>query len=243
MKNSLKIYIAIGTFALFQPLISQQQAQVSPIKTIDISESSEMQVNPNKITVKIVLKERTEDKNQQPISIKIQEDSLRLMLKKMKIDASKLTVVNMSTTFESVRKRKDAVSIKVLNLELSKYSDQNLIFQKLDKWKVFNAYVEKYEHTQYDSLVLEMKKLALMLAKNNAKLILKGIGEELLSPLEIRYEQVYLSDNISPMLSMMKGSSDKMDMIEKDDDKEESQPLELGKIKIKSNVFVKFQIK
>jgi hypothetical protein len=59
MKNSLKIYIAIGTFALFQPLISQQQAQVSPIKTIDISESSEIQVNPNKITVKIVLKERS----------------------------------------------------------------------------------------------------------------------------------------------------------------------------------------
>jgi hypothetical protein len=160
----------------------------------------------------------------------------------MKIDASKLTVVNMSTTFESVRKRKDAVTIKVLNLELSKYSDQNLIFQKLDKWKVFNAYVEKYEHTQYDSLVLEMKKLALIIAKNNAKLLLKGIGEELLCPLEIRYEQVYASDNTSPMLSLMRGSRDKMEVIG-DGDNEESQPLELNKIKIKSNVFVKFQIK
>jgi hypothetical protein len=244
MKNSLKIYIAIGSFALFQPLISQQQALVSPIKTIDISESSEIEVIPNKITLKIMLRERTEGKNQDPISIKLQEDSLRKVLKTMKIDASKLTVVDMSTTFETVRKRKDAVSVKVFNLELSKYADQNTIFQKLDKWKVFNAYVENYEHTQFDSLVLETKKRALILAKNNAKSLLKGIGEEISNPLEIRYEQGYIGydKGAFSMMGIKVGRSDKMQS-DADDQEEEIQPLEFEKIKIKSTVFVKFQIK
>lgn len=235
---------AIGSFAMIQSANAQQTAQMSPIKTIDISESSEIEVIPNKITLKIMLRERTEGKNQDPISIKVQEDSLRKVLKTMKIDASKLTVVDMSTTFETVRKRKDAVSVKVFNLELSKYADQNTIFQKLDKWKVFNAYVEKYEHSQFDSLVLETKKKALVIAKNNAKVLLKGIGEEISNPLEIRYDQGYIEYDrgSAPMTASMWGRSDKMQS-DADDKEEEVQPLEFKKIKIKSTVFVKFQLK
>lgn len=244
MKNILKMYCVFGGFVFMQPVFSQQQAQMSPLKTIEISESSEIEVIPNKITLKIMLRERTEGKNQDPISIKVQEDSLRKVLKTMKIEATKLTVVDMSTTFETVRKRKDAVSIKVFNLELSKYSDQNIIFQKLDKWKVFNAYVEKYEHSQFDSLVLETKKKALVLAKNNAKVLLKGIGEEISNPLEIRYDQGYIEYDRSstPMTASMWGRSDKMQSVSEDQD-EEVQPLEFKKIKIKSSVFVKFQLK
>lgn len=244
MNKLIKMCFAIGSFAMIQSANAQQAAQMSPIKTIDISESSEIEVIPNKITLKIMLKERTEGKNQDPISIKLQEDSLRKVLKTMKIDASKLTVVDMSTTFETVRKRKDAVSVKVFNLELSKYADQNTIFQKLDKWKVFNAYVEKYEHSQFDSLVLETKKKALVIAKNNAKVLLKGIGEEISNPLEIRYEQGYIEYDRGTysMMGLKVGRSDKMES-DADDKEEEIQPLEFKKIKIKSTVFVKFQIK
>ena len=240
----MKSIFVILSFAIFHTATSQQLPQVSPIKTIDISESSEIEVIPNKITLKIVLKERTEGKNQDPISIKVQEDSLRKFLKMMKIDATKFTVVNMSTSFETVRKRKDAVSVKIFNLELSKFSDQELIFQKLDKWNVFNAYVEKYEHTHFDSLVLETKKRALILAKNNAKSLLKGIGEEISNPLEIRYDQGYIEYDRggSPMMATMWGRSDKMQS-DAEDQVEEIQPLEFKKIKIKSTVFVKFQIK
>lgn len=238
------MYIATCGFAMIQFAYAQQAAQMSPIKTIDISESSEIEVVPNKITLKIMLKERTDGKNQDPISIKVQEDSLHKCLKTLKIDASKLTVVDMSTTFETVRKRKDAVSVKVFNLELSKYADQNTIFQKLDKWKVFNAYVEKYEHSQFDSLVLETKKKALVIAKNNAKVLLKDIGEEISNPLEIRYEQGYIEYDrgSAPLMATMWGRSDKMES-DSDDQAEEIQPLEFKKIKIKSTVFVKFQIK
>ncbi len=247
MKKMIKMYLAIGSFAIGLPLMAQQQAQMSPIKTIDISESEEIEVFPNKITLRIILKERTEGKNQDPISIKGQEDSLRKILKTMKIEASKLSVVEMNTSFENVRKRKDAVTTKVFNLELTKYSEQNRIFQKLDDWKVFSAYVEKYEHSQFDSLVLEMNRKALIKAKNHAKYILGGIGEEILYPLEIRYGDASESEYIgyeSPRVYISDSSTNRK--IAGDDDAnegEENAALEFKKIKIQSNVFVKFQIK
>lgn len=245
MKKMIKMYLAIGSFAIGLPVMAQQQAQMSPIKTIDISESEEIEVFPNKITLRIILKERTEGKNQDPISIKGQEDSLRKILKTMKIEASKLSVVEMNTSFENVRKRKDAVTTKVFNLELTKYSEQNRVFQKLDDWKVFSAYVEKYEHSQFDSLILEINKKALFKAKKNAQYILSGIGEVILNPLEIRFDNVNLNydfKSIQMRGSRMDAAQTYVDGINETSDSEE-QPLELKKIKIKSNVFVKFQIK
>lgn len=243
----MKMYLAIGSFAICLPAMAQQQAQMSPIKTIDISESEEIEVFPNKITLRIILKERTEGKNQDPISIKGQEDSLRKILKTMKIEASKLSVVEMNTSFENVRKRKDAVTTKVFNLELTKYSEQNRIFQKLDDWKVFSAYVEKYEHSQFDSLVLEMNRKALIKAKKNAQYVLSGIGEVILNPLEIRYvgasQNEYMAYE-SPVVYSSDSSANRKIAGDSDESAGEAiSALEYKKIKIQSNVFVKFLIK
>ncbi len=230
-------------------LNSNLKAQVGsnnsePIKTIDISESAEVEVVPNKISLRIYIKDRTEQKGEAKISIKAQEDSLRILLKYMKIDASKLSVVSMSTSYVQVRKReKDAVTVKVFDLQLSKLSDQLEVFKKLDKWQVFNAYVTQYEYTAYDSLKMELQKQALVKAKNRANFLLSSIGETVRNPLEIRFEN-FGDEGIVDSLLGVSYNNRMMSKIALDQDGEDdSQELEYKKIKIKVSVFVKFQIK
>ena len=226
---------------MFNSLLKAQSGSVvpDPIKTIDISESAEVEVLPNKISLRIQLRDRTEQKGEAKISIKAQEDSLRNLLKRMKIDASKLSVVSMSTSYVQIRKKeKDAVTLKEFDLQLSKLADQLEVFKNLDKWQVFNAYVTQYEFTAYDSLKLELQKKALVKAKNRANYLLSSIGETVRNPLEIRFEN-YGDEGIA--FSYMGSRMNKLAVVQDGD--ADSQELEYKKIKIKVSVFVKFQIK
>lgn len=226
---------------MFNSLLKAQSGSVvpDPIKTIDISESAEVEVLPNKISLRIQLRDRTEQKGEAKISIKAQEDSLRNLLKRMKIDASKLSVVSMSTSYVQIRKKeKDAVTLKEFDLQLSKLADQLEVFKNLDKWQVFNAYVTQYEFTAYDSLKLELQKKALVKAKNRANYLLSSIGETVRNPLEIRFEN-YGDEGIA--FSYMGSRMNKLAGVQDGD--ADSQELEYKKIKIKVSVFVKFQIK
>ena len=246
MKKLKALPVLAMTFLLGSNLIAQQNSN-SPIKIIDVNESSEIEVLPNKISIRIELKERTELKNESKISIKVQEDSLRNLLKRMKIDASKLSVVSLSTSYTQIRKKeKDAVTNKIFDLELSQFSDANLLMQKLDKWLVYGAYITKVEHNQYDSLMREMQKKALIKAKKNAQFILDGINESIANTLEVRFEMSNYENNMPFAYLMGSGRQDKIfhrSMNDSSESDDENAPVELKKIKIKSVVFVKFQIK
>ncbi len=238
-----------GLFAaiLFVPALLCAQVSVpQPLKSIDISEYAEIEVVPNRISLRIELKERTELKNDVKISIKTQEDSLRSLIKRMKIDASKLSVVSMSTTYTQIRKKeKDAVTNKVFDLELTQFSDANLFMQKLDKWMVYAAYITKVEHSQYDSLMREMQKTALIKAKKTAQFILEGINESVANTMEVRFEMLNYGNDVPYSYWRGAGMKDKiqMNMEASNESDDENANIELKKIKIKSVVFVKFQIK
>lgn len=243
--KSMKNYGLFAVILFIPALLSAQVSVPQPMKTIDISEFAEIEVIPNKISLRIELKERTELKNEIKISIKAQEDSLRNLVKRMKIDASKLSVISMSTTYTQIRKKeKDAITHKVFDLELTQFSDVNLFMQKLDKWMVYGAYITKIEHNQYDSLMREMQKNALIKAKKTAQFILEGINESLANTLEVRFEMLNYGNDM-PYYGVRVGTKDKIqtnfDASYESD--EEISNIELKKIKIKSVVFVKFQIK
>jgi len=234
----------ISLFALSFLINSKIVAQVGsvasePIKTIDVTESAEIEVLPNKISLRIQLRDRTEQKGETEISIKAQEDSLRRLLKRMKIDETKLSVVSMSTSYIQIRKKeKDAVTVKEFDLQLNTLTDQLEVFKNLDKWQVFNAYVTQYECTAFDSLKIELQKKALVKAKNKANFLLSAIGETVKNPLEIRFEN-YGDEGIAVSYAGSRMGKIAFDLDVEDD----SQELEYKKMKIKVSVFVKFQIK
>lgn len=243
--KKINTYSMMAITLLFASNLGAQQNVNQPVKTMDINETSEIEVMPNKITIRIELKERTELKNEAKISIRTQEDSLRNFLKRMKIDASKLSVVSMNTNYTQIRKKeKDAVTSMVFDLEVSKFADQNAIFNKLDKWQVYQAFISNVEHSKYDSLMLEVQKAALIKAKVNASYLLSSIGESVLTPIEIRFDKMFennfymVGGERAMKFQTLAGVS------ESADDRDETlERLELKKIKIKSNVFVKFQLK
>ena len=124
------------------------QVQNAEVPYIEITGTAEMEVVPDMIYLKIILSEKNAG-TKSKVSIKEQEDSLKLALKKVNIDLTKLSLSDASSQYIRVSWGKDnVITKKEYTLLLSDAESLGKVLRELDRLKVSNAFISKVDHSE-----------------------------------------------------------------------------------------------
>jgi uncharacterized protein YggE len=239
MKNII-LSLTFLLMAIHKPVLSQSITEKDPLPYIEVNGVSELYIVPDQIFIGITLKEKYD--NKEKVTIESQEDKLKSSLKEIGVDIANLSLTDANAYYTKVRfKTKDVMASKYYSLKVTDASKVALVFQQLDKLEIFDADVNRVDHSKIDSLRKVVRVSAIKAAKTKAEYLLSAIGEQVgkalvvnEQPEESRPYYRQTSTNISSysntrFLDDDKGSPD--------------DNIQFQKLKIKSNIYVKFAIK
>jgi len=249
MKN-IKLILLL-TFSLFSFI---NFAQVKPGTTnsseekpyIEVTGIHEMDITPDEIYIRITIKERYE--NKEKLTIEMQEEKLKTALKEIGIDIKNLSLADAMADYVRVKiNLKDVISQKDYTLKVSNATELTKVFKELDKLNIKDAFIQKVSHSKIDSLKKESKIIAIKAAKSKADYLLAAIGEQtgkpqIINEVENNYTGTY--NNYLYNQRSYDGAQSHYNVrfldggLKNDDDE-----IQFQKIKIKSQVYVKFLIK
>lgn len=156
------------------------------VKKIEVKGTAEIKVVPNEIYLQINLKEYK--KGESKVSIDRLEEGLVKAVKKIGIPKENLSVANVSGYNWNWKKKKsdEFLAVKSFQLMLKDIKQINNLLEKLDAKGVNSLNISKTTHSEIEKYKNELKLTALKNAKEKARLMLEGIGEELGSAIEIQ---------------------------------------------------------
>ena len=206
---------------------------------IEVEGSADTLVVPDMIYLKIEIDERIDGKTK--ISIEDQEEEMKKTLIANGISLEDLSLSDANTDIVQVKWKKQVLSISNYLLKVSSAKEVAMVFEKLNEIKINNIYIEKVNHTKYDAIVKEIEIKAMKDAKNRADYLLHAIGETTGKSLIVRH-------NINPypypvMRTMATPNSIQLDENGNSLSKNERLDIQFSKIKIASNIYVKFEVK
>lgn len=163
---------------LFFPLMALSQTGISE-KKIEVNGEAEMEVTPDEIYIRIVLKEYMAGKK------KVEMDKLESRLVKA-VQAegfpdTSLRTENVSGYNWNWKKQRseEFLATKSFRLTVGDLKKINNLLERLDERGVNNVGVTGYTHSKLKEYQKELKLEALKNAKEQAKYLLEGIGEQL----------------------------------------------------------------
>lgn len=206
---------------------------------IEVEGSADTLVVPDMIYLKIEIDERIDGKTK--ISIEDQEEEMKKTLIANGISLEDLSLSDANTDIVQVKWKKQVLSISNYLLKVSSAKEVAMVFEKLNEIKINNIYIEKVNHTKYDAIVKEIEIKAMKDAKNRADYLLHAIGETAGKSLIVRH-------NITPYPYPMMRTMATPNAIQLDENgsslvKNERLDIQFSKIKIASNIYVKFEVK
>ena len=208
---------------------------------IEVEGSADTLVVPDMIYLKIEIDERIDGKTK--ISIEDQEEEMKKTLIANGISLEDLSLSDANTDIVQVKWKKQVLSISNYLLKVSSAKEVAMVFEKLNEIKINNIYIEKVNHTKYDAIVKEIEIKAMKDAKHRADYLLHAIGETTGKSLIVRH-------NINPypypfpvMRTMAAPNSIQLDENGNSLTKNERLDIQFSKIKIASNIYVKFEVK
>ncbi len=183
MKHTLITFLTICTLFL-----SAQER--SKTRSIEVKGSSEIEITPDEIFVRITLKEYK--KGGSKVALNALESGLVKSLKKVEIPRENLTVENINGYNWNWRKRKseDFMGSKSFILEVSNLKKMNDLVYMLDPEGLNNVNIQSYSHSDIESYRKKVKIGAIKAAKEKAVYLLESVGSEpgeLLEVQEIDY--------------------------------------------------------
>lgn len=236
-----RYFIATGLIILIH---TTSRAQTNTTKSdnqpyIEVNGTAEKEVVPDEIFISITLREKYVDKTK--ITIDIQEESLINALKNIGIDLSNLYLSDANADYVKVYwQKKDVLTRKDYILKVSNATAVGNVFIELDKIKITDAYVSKVNHSKIDSLKKDVKIKAIQSAKDKADYLLQAIGEKTGKPIIVK-------ENDVPMMFNDASSVRKLNSVtiiserDKLEDKLDTD-IQFNKIRVTSNIYVKFLI-
>lgn len=171
-------------------------------RKIEVVGSSEMEIVPDEIFIRIALKEYK--KGTTKIDLNALESQLVKSVKRLDIPSENLMVENVSGYNWNWRKRKadDFLATKSFILKVSDLKKMNGLVAMLDEEGLNNMNVQSYSHTEIEFYRKEVKKGAMLAAKEKATYLLESLDETLGKLLEVQeINQGY--QNPAPMYSNM----------------------------------------
>lgn len=206
---------------------------------IEVEGSADTLVVPDMIYLKIEIDERMDGKTK--IAIEDQEEEMKKTLIANGVSLEDLSLSDANTDIVQVKWKKQVLSKSNYLLKLSSAKEVAMVFEKLNEIKINNIYIEKVNHSKYNAIVKEVEIKAIKNAKHKADYLLHAIGETTGKSLIIRqnnnpypYPLMRTMATPNPILYDENGNTEI---------KVERLDIQFSKIKISSNIFVKFEVK
>lgn len=179
----MKYLIIAFTFLCFQ---SQAQEKDFNKRSIEVKGSSEIEITPDEIFLRITLKEYKKAGNK--VDLNTLESQLVRSVKKLGIVKENLRVENVSGYNWNWRKRKaeDFLTSKSFILEVNDLKKMNDLVGMLDQEGLNSMNVQSYSHSKIESYRRQVKIGAMKAAKEKATYLLESVGAELGDLLEVQ---------------------------------------------------------
>jgi uncharacterized protein len=203
---------------------------------IEVTGSSEMEVEPNEIFLFVRLREFEENRTKVSLE-KLDQDFLQAV-KAANIDRKNLTIADAGSKLAKIRRKdKDAFREKSYEIKLTSAAELEKFLEKIEPVKVDQLDLTRLHHTDMEKFKIDLKVKALQAAQSKASTLLKSIGAEIGKPIMVRdWDQ----DPVQPMpqaranVMMYKGEDASMDTEEQ---------IGFRKLKLRAQITAQFEIK
>ncbi|MCU0469517.1 MAG: SIMPL domain-containing protein [Arcicella sp.] len=242
--NNLIKSLAISSLIIMKSFVmdAQQVVMEKPlVKKIEVTGSAEQEVLPDEIFVTISLREYFKDKdNKNKVDIMVLEKQLQKAVEEAGIPKENFTIGAMNGYREWWGKKKPTsfLESKSYILKVPNLYKIDGIISKVDEKGVNFTNIDRYEFSKIEQLRKDIKIKALQAAKEKAKYLLEGIGEQLGEAIDIiEIDNGYTP---APVYANVMMRSAKMDMAA------EAMPestIDVQKIKVRYEIKAIFKIK
>ena len=242
--NRLAKILSITTLIFTSAFVSNAQQVIMEkplVKKIEVTGSAEQEVLPDEIFVTVSLREYFKEKdNKSKVDIMDLEKQLQKAVEESGIPKENFTIGTISGYREWWGRKKPTTFLesKSYILKVPNLYKIDGIISKVDEKGIAFTNIDRYEFSKIEQLRKEIKIKALQAAKEKAKFLLEGIGEQMGEALDIiEIDQSY---SPQPVYSNMMMRSAKMDV------STESMPessIDVQKIKVRYEMKAVFKIK
>lgn len=178
-----KLIFALLCAGWFNTTFAQTETKPLP-RTIEVTGSAEMEVEPDEIYLSVNLREYMKDKT------KVRMDEIDKEFKKaltsLQIDMKNVSVESANgyynydwNWYQNTSKKTDFLASKTYIIKLANLEKYNELMQKLDNKGIENAWLQRTEHSKIEEYRQQVKINALKAAKAKAKLMVESIGNQL----------------------------------------------------------------
>jgi uncharacterized protein len=152
---------------------------------IEVTGSSEMEVEPNEIFLFVRLREFEENRTKVSLE-KLDQDFLQAV-KAANIDRKNLTIADAGSKLAKIRRKdKDAFREKSYEVKLTSAAELEKFLEKIEPVKVDYLDLTKLDHTDMEKFKIDLKVKALQAAQSKASTLLKSIDAEIGKPIMVR---------------------------------------------------------
>ncbi|GHU69493.1 hypothetical protein FACS189413_08500 [Bacteroidia bacterium] len=236
--NMKHISLLIVSLIAFSNTVFSQTKNFIDLPYIETFAKVDTLVTPDKVYLTIIL---TEKDTKGKISVEELEEKMIARLSSIGIDLSKqLSVSDLSSNFKKYfLKQKDVLKAKSYSLLVYDAKTAMKVIIELEKDDISNISLEKTEYSDIENLKLELKTQAVLKAKENAVAMVNPLNQQVgkaifISDLSKSSGDYVLHGAMAGV--MVTGYSGKKSSILEDVD------IEFHKIKVESEINIKFQI-
>lgn len=180
----MRFNIAILLF-LFASTVGFGQEVCKGEHYIEVTGSSEMEVEPNEIFLFIKLREFEE--NRSKVALEKLDKQFLDAVKAANIDRKNLTLADAGSTLDKIRRRdKDAFREKSYEIKLTSAAELEKFLEKIEPVKVYQLDLTRLHHTDMEKFKIDLKVKALQAAQSKASTLLKSIGADIGKPIMVR---------------------------------------------------------
>ncbi|MES2558141.1 MAG: SIMPL domain-containing protein [Bacteroidota bacterium] len=162
------------------------QTEYKPVpRTIEVTGSAEMDIEPDEVYLGVNLREYMKDKTTK-VSMNEIDKEFQKALAALKIDLKNVSVEGANAYYNydynywrNESKRTDFLAAKTYSIKLPNLEKYNELMQKLDHKGIENAYLQRTDNSKIQEYRQQVKINALKAAKNKAKLMVESIGNQL----------------------------------------------------------------
>lgn len=205
---------------------------------IEVTGSSEMEVEPNEIFLSVRLREFEE--NRTKVSLEKLDQDFMQAFKAAGIDRKNLTLSDAGSRLARIRRKdKDAFREKSYEIKLSSAIELEKFLEKIEPVKVDQLDLIRLHHTDMEKFKIDLKVKALQAAQTKASTLLKSIGAEIGKPIMVRdWDQ----DPVQPMPEMRANMRYKLEESAMDQAAPEDS-IGFRKLKLRAQITAQFEIK
>lgn len=227
----------LAPFTTSGQIVSQEREKLPYIEVTGIAEK---EVIPDEIYIAFSIREKYENKLK--VTIEEQEDKLKTALKSLGINLSDLYISDITSDYVRIYwKKKDVLTKKDYTLKVSDAATVGQVYLEFEKLEISSGHIAKVSHSKLDSLRRDVNIMAIKAAKTKADYLLAALGVQAGAPLVI-VEKETLSPNSGYSANSRGARSDGYYFYDDFKGRNEDNEIQFLKIKIQSNIVVKFSI-